>query len=149
MLGENQGSDDPIHRYTRLRAITEGILVDVTGPARGLGFRIGTCITRSVWDRFIAPESEPGPRLIAKRIGDTLRPLHFDMACLPRMKEAWRLIDAGEDPRADAGPPEGSRHHLAVTYCHDGEDINPVLLVNIGPDDEGEPCLTIGLPEDF
>ena len=44
-----------IFAYTRAQAIEDGILVDVSETAREAGFNIPVALTRTVWERIVAP----------------------------------------------------------------------------------------------
>jgi hypothetical protein len=43
-----------ISAYSRAQAIDDGVLVDVTQPARETGFRHPVALTRAVWERCVA-----------------------------------------------------------------------------------------------
>jgi hypothetical protein len=43
-----------IHRYARAQAIADGVLVDVSAPAKGAGSRFPVALTRAVWERCVA-----------------------------------------------------------------------------------------------
>ena len=53
--GNAAALDPVISTYTRARAIKDGILVDVSDTAREAGFTIPVAVTRTVWDRLVAP----------------------------------------------------------------------------------------------
>ena len=44
---------DMTHRYTRARAIADGVLVDVNSTATAAGISYPTALTRAVWDRYV------------------------------------------------------------------------------------------------
>lgn len=45
---------EPIHTYTRAQAIADGVLVDVSDRVREAGFRIPVAMTRAVWEDCVA-----------------------------------------------------------------------------------------------
>ncbi|MGK4001139.1 DUF6573 family protein [Sorangium sp. So ce1036] len=143
MAGNNGKSDDRAHRaaiddeitmevihtYTRKEAIEDGVLIDVSKMARELGVRIPVAVTSSVWERYVkltpaairAAGSEDG------RLWDIL----WMFRCF-----ALRAMEASE-----------LRFQLRVIT----ESIRPSLVelkAICGPGDDGEPVITIMLPDE-
>jgi hypothetical protein len=57
---------DLIHRYTRVEAIRDGVLIDVSAVAREAGIRYPVALTRAVWEplaSIILSRSPPVPSL--------------------------------------------------------------------------------------
>src|SRR3954467_15813380 len=47
-------NEDVINRYTRARALADGVLIDVTATAREAGIRWPVALTRAAWGRCVA-----------------------------------------------------------------------------------------------
>ena len=138
MSGPHEGQDaspfgEPIHAYTRAQALADGVLVDVTRQAspaemRG-GFTVPVAVTAAVWAAIEAiPDSLVG-------IADARGRLH-DVLWMARVA-AQRFRGACGGTFAVHLPSRGTRQRVKT------------LRVEIGPDDHGAPCVTIGFPEDF
>lgn len=125
---------DTIHTYTRAQAIADGVLVDVTDTAREAGFRVPVALTRAVWEDCVAWSDEDSERQVYQdqsgRLWDVLW-----MACMAARGSTRqdRLIY-----RFFRVPRDG--HSRSATET-------PLKLV-VGPGDEGEPVVTIMLPEE-
>src|SRR5687768_13821949 len=117
------------HSYTRAEAIEDGVLVDVTETAQATGFRVPVAVTRGVWTEAVewdaanrAPQDEHG------RLGDVL----------------WMAWLAAR----------GRRNDDRLTYEIVRVPNTPlatvprrlVLVLHIGPGDDGEPVVTVMLP---
>jgi hypothetical protein len=124
---------EPIHAYTRAQALGDGVLVDVTRQAstvemRG-GFTVPVAVTAALWAAIEAiPDSLAG-------IADARGRLH-DVLWLARIA-AQRFSGLPGGTFAVHLPSRGARQRVKT------------LRVEIGPDDHGAPCVTIGFPEDF
>ena len=132
MTGANTSADfwgEPIHTYTRADALADGVLVDVTSTAREAGFRVPVALTQRVWTdvndlsgRHVSAGQSPGGRLwdlLFMAAHSARRPENRDTS-----EFVYSLImpvGAGNNYRAK---------------CH------------IGPGDEGEPVVTIMLPDE-
>ena len=120
---------EPIHVYTRAGALADGVLVDATEIAREAGFRIPVALTADVWadvndlsGRYVTAEQSPEGRL-----WDLL----FMAAHVARRPE---YRDRSEFVYALIMPLGAANNYQAK--CH------------IGPGDEGEPVVTILLPDE-
>jgi hypothetical protein len=50
-----------IHAYTRVQAIADGVLIDVSETAKEAGFHIPVALTAGVWARYVeVPEGVSG-----------------------------------------------------------------------------------------
>lgn len=119
-----------IHAYSRRQAIEDGVLVDVSNTAKEYGFKIPVAITRNLLYSYIDPSEACG------KVGQSL---------------SGRLIDVLTVLYFEARRAKGSRLTFKVAFLMDAETgrsetVN--LLAIVGPGDEGEPVLTIMLPED-
>ena len=113
--------------YTRAQAIKDGILVDVSGYAKELGFRFPVAVTKTVWDSCISwnKEQERAYQDESGRLFDVLwvamikaqhfkgSQTNFDIACIPRGRMEVKTVS---------------------------------LKLHCGPGDQGEPVITIMLP---
>jgi hypothetical protein len=120
---------DLIHRYTRAQAIADGVLVEVSATAREAGIRYPLALTWALWERSVAVA--PG------------------VAC---QDEAGRLWDVVWMLRCavtlSTGAPEV---RFAVHVRNDNRDgVPPVVRLKAGggPGAQGEPAVTVLLPEE-
>lgn len=135
------GSVDSVaHAYTWRQALADGVLVDVTRQASPAemhgGFTVPVAVTAAVRAAIEAlPPSLHG-------IADPRGRLH-DVLWLAAVaaRGAFRASRA-----YCAGVPVQFVVHLPT--CGTRERTR-WLVVAIGPDDDGSPCVTIGFPEDF
>jgi hypothetical protein len=120
---------DVVHSYTRRQAIADGVLVNVTRQASPVemhgGFRCPVAVTAALWAAIEAiPPSLAGIADARGRLHDVLW-----MASLAVRRAssvfAVQLPFAGTHKRTQQ------------------------LRVDVGPDDDCAPCVTIGFPEDF
>lgn len=118
-----------VFSYTRKQAIEDGALIDVSQTARELGVRIPVAVTSSVWERYVkltpaairAAGSEEG------RLWDIL----WMFRC-----SALRAMDAGEIL-------------FRLRVITESVRPSPVELKALcGPGDDGEPVITIMLPDE-
>jgi hypothetical protein len=120
---------DLIHRYTRAQAIAEGVLIDVSETAKEAGIRFPVALTRAVWERCV-----------------TVPP---SVLC---QDEAGRLWDVVYLLRLAIGRSDGgSVVRFGVHVRNDNQDRTPPLVrlkAVCGPGDEGEPVITVMLPDE-
>ena len=129
------GGYDIIFTYTRAQAIADGVLHDVTNTAKECGFRIPVAVTDTIWQRWVEVDHrsellEVGQSTEA-RLRDLLMVLHLRIRQLPK------------DARTD-------RLTFKVGFLMEPEDETveeAVLTADCGPGDEGEPVITVLLPE--
>ena len=120
---------DLIHAYSRADAIADGTLIDVTPVAKEAGIRFPVALTAAAWAKCV--EVPPG------------------VAC---QDEAGRLWDVLWMLRAAIHASEDSslvRYGLHVR--NDNRSGTPPLAqlkALCGPGDQGEPVITIMLPEE-
>lgn len=116
-----------IHAYTRREAIGDGVLIDVTEAAREAGFVFPVAVTCGVWAECVrVPEGVTGQDE-AGRLWDVLMMLRF------------AVRRASESARVD----------FALHVRNDNRDETPPLVplyAVCGPGDEGEPVITVMLP---
>jgi len=118
-----------IYSYSRAQAIEDGVLVDVTEQAKAIGFRLPTVVTATLYQGYVAPPAglEGEGQSVTGRLHDLMVLALF---------AARRTINTDR-----------------VTFKVDflmapGRKETVDVIVHIGPGDEGEPVLTIMLPED-
>ena len=117
-----------IHRYTRADALRDGVLIDVTATAQEAGIRWPVALTSAVWERCVAVP--PG------------------VVC---QDEAGRLWDVLWMLRCAIARQDGRVIHFAVHVRNDNRDRTPPLVrlkAVSGPGDEGEPVITVMLPDE-
>lgn len=126
---EHFGGFDLIHSYTRQQAIEDGVLVDVTATAREAGFRYPVALTATVFGAFVEVPPGVSGQDAAGRLWDLL----------------WMLRHAIRGS-SGGGPELRFPLHLQNT------DSAPPQLVTLksvcGPGDDGEPVITIMLPDE-
>jgi len=122
----------PIHIYTREQAIKDGCLVDVSTTAAEAGFRYPVTITRAAWADCVEWTAE-----------DSHRQTYQD--------EAGRLWDVLWMARLAAR--RGGERLAYQLYCvpRGGRGVRArltTLHMHIGPGDQGEPVITILMPNE-
>jgi hypothetical protein len=120
---------DLIHRYSRTDELRDGVLIDVTATAWEAGIRWPVALTAAVWERCVAVP--PGV-------------LYQD--------EAGRLWDVVWMLRLAIGRSAGGCVlAFALHVRNDNRERTPPLLrlkTVAGPDDNGEPSITVMVPEE-
>ncbi len=118
-----------MHRYTRADAIADGTLVDVSAVAREAGIKFPVALTRAVWERCVTVP--PG------------------VLC---QDEAGRLWDVVWMLRcAVARGPGGNLVTFALHVRNDNRERTPPLVrlkAVCGPGDQGEPVITVMMPDE-
>lgn len=132
MNDENVFENAPvIFSYTRAQAIEDGVLVDLTEWAAETGFKIPVACTSTVWDNYIVPPTG------AHEVGQSERGRAHDLL--------WMLyvnIRRSRSARND-------QLFLKVIFLMTHEKQETVALKAIcGPGDNGEPVLTVMLPDE-
>jgi len=129
-----------VYSYTRAQALDDGYLVDVTDTAREAGFRFPVALTRAVWGDCVAWSDDDTsrkrcPQDEAGRLWDVLTMARF------YMRGATRHDTAADRCAVQVlrVPREGRGHKASIVN----------LRAQVGPGDQGEPCITIGFDSDF
>lgn len=138
-----QGQGDPpegifdnaevISSYSRAQAIEDGQLVDVTGTAKEAGFKYPVAVTQNLLARWIIPDEK------AKRYGQETQGRLWDVLWMLRV--ASRTQQGKSDfieyrVIFQDGPGQRNKHTVKLWAKCDGGD-------------DGEPVITIMLPEDY
>jgi len=130
MNAESPFDDAPIiFRYTRAQAIEDGVLVDLTQWARETGFVVPVACTSAVWNGHVVPHYD------ARSLGQCERGRAHDLL--------WLLFCA---VRAGSGR---DRVLFKVDFLESADQHVTVELKAVcGPGDQGEPVVTIMLPNE-
>jgi hypothetical protein len=119
-----------IYAYTRADALRDGVLIDLTKLAREAGFRVPLAVTEAVYKDYLDPSqalADEGQSLQG-RAWDLLHVLYLAAAVNPDRDTIYFKVLFVLTPGC---PPE------------------PVELKAIcGPGDDGEPVLTVLLPDE-
>lgn len=130
-------SDDyfgpPIHTYTRAQAIEDGSLVDVTKTAREAGFTLNTCVTTGVWGLIVPAEG------FARETGVSTEGRLWDVLWMASLAARRKRNAGASEVRFEVILPQ-SKHDAANHTCE--------FKLHIGPGDQGEPVLTVMLPNE-
>ncbi len=119
---------DLIHRYTRADALRDGALIDVSSTAREAGIRWPVALTAGAWAKCVAVPA--------------------GVVC---QDEAGRLWDVVYLLRCAIARSSGSVVRFGVHVRNDNRERTPPLVrlkALYGPGDEGEPVITVMLPEE-
>ncbi len=121
---------DLIFKYSRKDGLDDGVLLDVSELAREAGFKLPVAVSDTLYHGYLTPPPElakEGQSLVG-RLWDTLSVLRFAIKASPATDRLSFTVLFAQAP--DTAP-------------------EPVdLLAVCGPDDSGEPVITIMLPSD-
>ena len=118
---------DVIHTYSRAEALEDGVLVDAGAMAQEAGLRWPVALTRAVWGAYV----EVPPGVQAQDETGRLLDIMWMAYCAIRASKCVREL------------------RYTVLVRHDNRRPTPVRLKLLsGPGDDGEPVLTILLPEE-
>ena len=121
--------EDIIDVYTRAQAVEDGVLVDVSEVAREAGFKFPVAITRAVWCDVVEPDD------IAKAHGESESGRLWDVLFMLHMAIKQQGMD-------------GDMIHYQLLATKDGRKHKVELKAICGPGDQGEPVITVMLPEE-
>jgi hypothetical protein len=118
-----------IYAYTRAQAIEDGVLVDVTEQAKAIGFKLHTVVTDHLFHGYVEPPAglEGEGQSVTGRLHDLMVLALF---------AARRAVNT-----------DRVSFKVAFLMAPGGKETVEVIA-HIGPGDNGEPVLTIMLPED-
>lgn len=126
---DNPFSDVPvIFSYTRAQAIEDGVLIDLTEWARETGFRYPVACTDTVWNGYVTPDED------LCLLGQSERGRAHDLL--------WMLLCAIRRSSGDHIQFET----LFLQSPH--RRITARFKAVCGPGDDGEPVITIMLPNE-
>lgn len=125
-LDGGEGWGEVISRYSRADAIADGVLVDVTPRAREAGIRYPVAMTSTVWNEYVEVPTGVVGQDQAGRLWDVL----------------WMFAVAAR--RTD-----GDLLFFRLYVRNDNRRARMVELKAVcGPGDEGEPVITVMLPDE-
>ena len=118
-----------IHTYTRKQAIEDGSLVDVSKMAREAGIKWPVAVTRTVWEKYVRTDDRD------RELGQS---------------EEGRLWDILWMFRVAATSANSSQTELRFKLYHQSKGKMKLITLKAvaGPDDEGNPCITIMMPDE-
>jgi len=129
-------NDDIIFAYTRADALRDGVLVELPQDlCRNAGIIVSVAVTRAIWDEYISSEylSELTDQDVPGRIWDLL----WMFSCAARQSRHTSLVFFKTE---------------FVTYNKENPSSPTLTLATFkalcGPGDEGEPVITIMLPDE-
>jgi len=136
----NQPSEHPffgkvISVYTRAQALADGVLIDAGPMAREAGFRWPVAITTGAWADCVAWNDTDSERQIHQDQSGRLWDVLFMAAYAAR---ACAKADSGLLFELYRVPRDGQATDAELT----------TLKLVVGPGDEGEPVMTILLPQE-
>ena len=125
---------DVIYSYTRAQALEDGYLVDVSEMAREAGFKLNTVLTRTVWNDCVEWDDDDSKRQTYQDQDGRLWDVLFMASNSARMNpnSSQILYQLYRVPRGG----RGKRAKLVTLKLH------------IGPGDQGEPVITIMMPNE-
>ena len=130
MDATDPSNDAPIiFSYTRAQAIDDGVLIDLTEWARETGFTIPVACTAAMWNGWVVPPDG------TRELGQSERGRAHDLLWM-----LWNAI------RRSAG---SDRLTFEVMFLQpNGRHKTVTLKAMCAPGDDGEPVLTILLPNE-
>lgn len=117
-----------ISTYTRKEALEDGVLIDVSEMAKEVGFVVPVAITDNLQNTWIKPPA---------KMED------FGQSCEGRLWDVLHML------RMNCRRNNAARIKYEVLFQNTPKRLTTVELIStIGPDDNGDPVITIMLPED-
>ena len=124
-----------IYAYTRSQALAESVLVDVTEIAKEVGFKLPVALTEALHNRLTPSKADADlGQDYNGRLWDVLWVAAFTIKLADSGTDIVTFTIALQEAGAKSGQPQNTDLRLRAIY---------------GSGDEGEPVITIGLPEDF
>ena len=121
-----------VYAYTRAQALADGVLVDVTEEAKQFGYKVPVAVTANLFNLYVRASEG----MIAEGQSTEARLRDVLMVLLFRIKQRPQTDRITFKVKFAMGP---TRRNISRTV---------ELTAVIGPGDQGEPVLTIMLPED-
>ena len=132
MNDKNPFEDAPvIFSYTRAQAIEDGVLVDLTDWAKETGFKVPVACTSTVWQGYVVPP--PG----TESFGQSERGRAHDLL--------WLLFLAMKASK-NTGQDQILYKVLFLMAPNKTEEVT--LKAHFGSGDDGEPVVTITMPDE-
>ena len=121
--------EDIIFRYTRAEAIADGVLIDVSEMGREAGIRHPVALTQRVWE-FVVPSED-----LRQRYGQSEEGRLWDVL----MMFVYSARNAGGQTEI---------RFLVEFLMKPSRSSTVELKAHCGPGDEGEPVITIMMPDE-
>jgi hypothetical protein len=119
-----------VHAYSRMQALSDGVLLDLSELAREAGFRWPLAVTSRLYYEYLVPSLE----------------LASDGQSLTG--RAWDLLNVLKYTIREAKDETFLRFSVLFLMSRGSTPI-PIELISIaGPGDDGEPVLTVLLPDE-
>ena len=116
-----------VYAYSREQALADGVLVDVSDLGKEAGFKYHIAITHTAFLKYVeVPESCPWQDL-SERLWDVLWMLHVAIK---------------------KSPERNPIHFKLIVQNEPGKNEEVTLKAVCGPDDVGQPCITIMQPNE-
>jgi hypothetical protein len=119
---------DLMHRYTRAEALADGVLIDVSAVAREAGIRWPVALTSAAWERCVAVPAGVNCQDEAGRLWDL----------------CWMLALAARRSKC-------AEVRFGIHVRNDNREGTPPLVrlkALSGPGDNGEPVITVMMPDE-
>lgn len=113
----------------RFEALASGELIDVTAIAREDTFRLPIAITKRAWETAIALPHDASDETLDEAAAGKVRLLL--RTAFNEIQKRW----------------EEDLKRIVFPFPHNGDPTNVIIVATT--DNDGEPVLTIGLPEEF
>lgn len=119
-----------IFSYTRKQALEDGVLIDISAEAKAAGFKLPVAVGDTLYHRYVTPPGglEGEGQSPEGRLHDLLM---LAMTAARKSRRQDRVL------------------FDAVFLMKPGKRENVRCVIHIGPGDQGEPVITICLPEDL
>lgn len=129
--------------YTRAQAIEDGVLVDVSKMASEAGFKWPAAMTRTVYDRYVeVPPELTGQQDIQGRLWDILWMLWVNV-------RTGKINGSYGEFKLLVRLPESVEWQSNETKQDEDPGLRLVTLKSVsGPGDNGEPTITLMLPDE-
>lgn len=136
--------DNVVYAYTRAQAIADGVLVDVTEVAMEAGFKWPVAVTSAIWEDCVTWTDEDSRRQTYQDQSGRLWDVVWMALCAAAKQRGHSVLSAHPE-----SPDSPYRNFQIFRVPRDGKSdrARPVVLkMAAGPDDNGNPCLTIMQP---
>ena len=125
-----------IFAYSRQQALADGVLIDVSAIASEAGFQWPIAVTRQLWDEVITPSPEgreQAGQTEEGRLWDTLWVLRsiFAKKLRPEKADGYSML-----------------YKVLCVMGHQNKIRAITVKCVLGGDDNGNPCLTLMLPDE-
>lgn len=130
-----------IFSYSRAQAIEDGVFVDLTEWAKEAGFKIPVACTSGVWHRYITPPA--GTRELGQSERGRAHDVLWMLFVAIKRQSAHNKAEGNGHARGD------DRLFYEVIFLQAPNRHETAKLKSIcGPGDNGEPVLTIMMPDE-